>query len=126
MTTSRLIEDILDLSLDGDEIGRSLRPQIPFLNDADYNYTGVGLYVYFKQEAGIEQCKCRQSECVLDRLELTSAEFEGIAETMVFVVDHFVSYVEIWSRIGRYPLKELSHYTLTQAWLGEAGRRVVR
>jgi len=47
MIRSRFILNILDLLLDGDEIGKAIRPQMDYLTDVDYNYTGVGVFVKF-------------------------------------------------------------------------------
>lgn len=118
MIKSKYILDILDLLLDGDDLGRSARLQIDFLTEENYNYTGVGLFVIFDHASGIEQYRIKTENAVINGVEIKSAALEIGAEAMVSINNGLIDHLEIWSYSGNYPAKELSNYTLTQAWTG--------
>jgi len=115
MISSKFILDILDLLLDGDEAGKTLRPQIDYLTDAKYNYTGVGVFVTFLSSTGIENYRYPEDKVVLDGVSITSTEL-GIlgASTILFVSNGVLDTLEIFSYDGGYPRRELSDYTLKQ------------
>ena len=65
MIRSTFILHILDLLLDGDPQGRAVRPQIDYVTDAEYEYTGAGLFVSFQPSIGIEKFKVGEGRLVL-------------------------------------------------------------
>ena len=85
MITSKFILNILDLLLDGDEAGKALRPQIDYLTDAEYDYTGVGLFVTFQTSDGIENYKYQEDKIILDGVKITSTEVNIGASATIFV-----------------------------------------
>lgn len=124
MIKSKYILDILDLLLDGDDLGRSARLQIDFLADVNYNYTAAGLFVGFEHANGIEQYRVKSDKMVINGVEIKSIELALGAEAMVSINNGVIDYLEIWSYSGDYPTKELSNYTLTQTWVGSPGRMI--
>ena len=114
MISSKFVLDILELSLDGDEIGKTLRLQIEYLIDAEYNYTGVGLFVTFQSTAGIENYKYKKDKVVLDGVSITSNELGNGASAIIFVTEGVIDTLEIWAHDFEYPRKELKNYTLRQ------------
>lgn len=124
MIKSKYISDILDLLLDGDDVGKSARPQIAFLTDANYNYTGVGLFVTFKHAHGIEQYRVSTEKNMINGVEIRSNELDIAAEAMASLNNGLIVYLEIWSYSGKYPTEELTNYTLTQSWNGSTGREI--
>jgi len=125
MIKSKLIKDILDLLSEGDSFGRSVREQINYLTEKDYNYTGVGLFVKFSHSDGIEKFKTDNERLILNGVIIRSTEIGLGAEAMVFCDKGLIDYLEIWSHDGDYPMKELETYTLTQEWTGSPGRQIV-
>src|ERR1041384_5216115 len=118
MIKSKFISDILDLLLDGDDLGQKARSQINFLTDKEYKYTGVGLFVGFGHLEGIEKFRLRTDKTRINGLEIKSSEFDTGAEAMVEITNGLIDCLEIWSYGGEYPTKELTSYTLTQGWTG--------
>lgn len=124
MIKSKYILDILDILLEGDDFGQRARLQIDFLTDANYNYTGTGLFVTFDHAIGIEQYRIKAESPVINGVEIKSTELEIGAEAMVSINNGLIDDLEIWSYSGNYPPKELSSYTLTQNWTGAPGREI--
>jgi len=125
MIKSKFIRDILDLLSDGDSFGQSVREQINYLTEKSYNYTGVGLFVDFSHDPGIEKLKTNNEKLILNGVIIRSKEIELGAEATVFCDNGLIDYLEIWSHDGVYPKKELETYTLTQEWTGSPGRKIV-
>ena len=125
MISSKYISDILDLLLDGDDLGTSARSQIDYLADERYEYTGVGAFVSFKQLPGIEKHRLTTDRVILNGLEIESTLLEIGAEASVFIDGGLIEYLEIWSYSGEYPSRELTDYTLKQSWTNGEGREIV-
>ena len=124
MIKSKFISDILDLLLDEDNEGIALRPQIEFLTDSKYNYTGGGLFVTFSHSDGIEKHKYSKSNLILLGVKITTSEYPFEADGSVFLKNGFIDYLEIWCYKGDYPKKDLAKYTLTQAWNNSPGKQI--
>jgi hypothetical protein len=122
MIKSRLIKDILDLLSDGDVNGQSIRDQINYLTEQEFTYTGAGLFVSFVHYDGIEKVKIDIKDLILSGVTIWSSEIRSEAEATVFCKDGLIDYLEIWSRDGVYPRKELETYTLKQEWKGGSGK----
>jgi hypothetical protein len=95
------------------------------LTDAEYNYTGVGVFVTFHTSTGIENYKFPEAKIVLDGVSITSTEL-GVygASAIVFVSNGFVDTLEIFSYDGEYPRRELSDYTMKQEGNFGSGRGI--
>jgi len=124
MIKSKYISDILDLLLDGDDLGQKARLQVDFLTEKNFEYTGVGLFVSFDHSDGINQYRLTEDKTVINGVEIRSTDLEIAAEAMVHTIDGLIDYLEIWSYSGEYPTKELANYKLTQAWLKGQGREI--
>ena len=124
MIASQFILNILDLLLDGDKEGKALRPQIDYLSDTEYEYTGVGLFVTFQPSEGIEQYRYEEDKIILDGVTITSPELRIGAMATIFVNKGIIDYLEIWSYDGEYPKRELSNYILKQEGTFGAGREI--
>ena len=126
MIKSKYISDILDLLLDGDDLGKKARLQVDFLTEKNYDYTGVGLFVSFDHSEGIEQYRLEADKIIINGVEIKSTNLEIAAEAMVHISKGLIDYLEIWSYNGVYPTAELTNYRLTQSWLKEHGREIER
>jgi hypothetical protein len=124
MIKSKYISDILDLLLDGDDLGQKARFQIDFLTETNYTYTGIGVFVKFSHDDGIEQYTLKTDHTVINGVEIKSTELDIGAEAMVFISNGLIDYLEIWSYNGEYPARELTSYTLTQGWANAPGREI--
>lgn len=124
MIASTFILNILDLLLDGDELGIAIRPQIIHVTDEEYDYTGVGLFVAFRCDESIVRYSSDEERIILDGVTITSPELNIGASATLFVKDGIISYLEIWSFGGEYPRKELSTYTLKQEGKWSAGHEI--
>jgi hypothetical protein len=124
MIKSKLTADILDLLLDGDNDGLVLRNQISFLSDTDYQYTGVGVFVTFSHSDQISKYKLDKDELVIDGVDINDEAGNIDAVALVFVKNGLIDYLEIWSKTGEYPDRELENYTLTQVWDSSPGRQI--
>ena len=124
MIKSKYILDILDLLLDGDNEGIAVRPQLEFLTDTKYDYTGSGLFVKFSHSDGIDKHKYSQDDLVLLGVKITTSEYPIEADGTVFIKNGFIDYLEIWCYAGDYPQKDLTKYTLTQAWNNSPARQI--
>ena len=125
MISSKFVLSILDLLLDGDEYGRALRPQIDFLTDTEYDYTGGGLFVTFQASIGIEIYKHPEERVILDGVTITSSELGIGASATVFANNGIIDYLEIWSYDGEYPQKELTDYAIKQEGHFGTGREIL-
>jgi hypothetical protein len=122
---SKYISDLLDLLLDGDKEGIAVRPQVEFLTDTEYNYTGGGLFVSFSHEDGIAKYKYSKEEnFFMHGVRITTSEYPIEAEGAVFLKNGLIDYVEIWCIAGDYPQEDLKKYTLTQAWNNSPGKQI--
>jgi hypothetical protein len=124
MIKSKFISDILDLILDGDDIG-DVRNQKDYLTEKDYEYTGVGLFVNFSYVDGIDKFKAKNENLIIDGLVIKSKELKIGASVTMFFIDGLVNYINIWSYDGIFPKNELETYTLTQEWIGSPGRQLI-
>ena len=138
MIKSKFILDIFDLLFDGDEIGKTLRRQIDYLTEDEYEYTGIGVFVKFAHSDEIKKYSIKSSD--IKNIDLTAFNgdeiIEGViirnekedieADATVFLKDGIIDYLEIWNRLGDYPDKELDNYILTQEWKDSPGRQIIK
>jgi len=124
MIKSKFILDIVDLLLDGDAEGIAARPQIQYLTEEEYEYTGGGLFVSFSHGEEIYQYKSSKPDLILNGVKITSSEFPIEAEASLFFKGGIIDYLEIWCYLGDYPTTALPKYTLTQIWNNSPGRQV--
>lgn len=125
MIKSKYVADILDLLLDGDDLGQNARLQLNFLTDTNYSYTGSGLFVTFEHSNGIEKLRSDTDEAIINGVEIKSEEFDIEAEALLSINGGLIEYLEIWSHTGKYPTKEPLRYALRQTWKGAPGREIV-
>jgi len=112
MIRSKYITEILNLLLELDCDGRSLKPQLKFLSDDKYEYTGSGLIVRFTYDNEGKTHRIESENLVLDGVAIRSTELEDGAAAMLFISDGQIEYLEIHSRNGKYPNIELTNYAL--------------
>ena len=124
MISSKYILTILDLLLDGDQAGKALRPQIDYLTEAEYDYTGVGVFITFHTAKGIETFKYTEEKLILDCVTITSTQLGIGASAIVFINKGFIDYLEVWSYDGEYPKEELSDYIIKQEGNFGTGREI--
>jgi hypothetical protein len=124
MIKSKFISGIVDLTLDGDDIGH-VRHQKDYLVEKDFEFTGVGLFVNFAHLEGINNFKSENEKLIIDGPTIASNELKIGASVTMFFKDGLVNYIDIWSFDGNFPIKELETYTLTQEWKGSPGKKLV-
>lgn len=125
MIGSKFILDILDLLLDGDDNGKAVRPQIDYLTELDYEYTGMGVFITFRSSEEILVHRVGSAQLVLDGVSIRSPELKIGASAIVFIKDGVVNLLEVWSYDGEYPGKELTSYTLKQEGSYGSGREII-
>jgi len=72
------------LLLDGDAEGIAARPQIQFLTDEEYEYTGGGLFVSFSHSEEIVQYKSSKNDLILNGIKISPTEFPIEADATLF------------------------------------------
>ena len=125
MIKSRFIYDVLDLLLDGDDDGMLAQNQLPFLTDAEFEYSNEGLFVHFSYDDRIENHKIATEDLVLSGVLIQTDEYPIQADAAVFFADGKIDYLDIWCHYGDYPEKDLTRYTLTQLWDNDFPGRVI-
>ena len=137
MIKSQLLLDIFDLIFDDYEYEDKLRQQIQFLIEGETEHTGVGLFINFETEQGIENYKISTEKAenrdvdgkVIERIngvELRNSELKILADVTVHITDGIIDCVEIWNMIDDYPTIEPSKYELEQVWVDSANRKLIR
>ncbi len=116
MIKSKYISDILELLLDGDAERLVARPQLAFITEENFDYTGGGLFVKFLHSDGIANHKVFKSDLILNGLKIQTTEYPIEADATLFFTDGLIDYLEIWCYLGDYPKQDLIKYTLTQIW----------
>lgn len=124
MIKSKFISDIIDLLLDGDAMDIAARPQIQYLTDEEYEYTGRGLFVSFSYSEEIAKYKIGKHDLILNGVKITTSEFPIEAEATLFFKDGIIDFLEIWCYLGDYPNRDLTRYTLTQIWDNSPGKQM--
>jgi hypothetical protein len=125
MLKSKFIANILELLLDGDKEGINAKSQLEYLFEADYEYTGSGVFIGFEHKSGIEKYKSEKSDLILDGVGIKSTELEIGADCTLFFIDGLIDNLEIWSFNGEYPNNELSNYELTQEWKNSPEKKII-
>ena len=137
MIKSQLLLDIFDLIFDDFEYEEKLRKQIQFLKESETEHTGVGLFINFETEKGIENYKIPTEKAenrdvngkAIERIngvELRNSELKILADVTVHITDGIIDCVEIWNMIDDYPTIEPSKYELEQVWVDSKNRKLVR
>lgn len=116
MVKSRYISAILELLLDGDNEGISARPQLPFITEDNFDYTGGGLFVRFTHSDEIAIYKVSNQDLILNGVKIQTTEYPIEADATLFFANGVIDYLEIWCYQGDYPNQDLTKYTLTQIW----------
>lgn len=94
-----------------------------YLSEADYNYTGVGVFINFNHNKDVEEYKSSKPNLILSGVVIKSSELNLGADATLFFRDGIIDYLEIWSYDGNYPKKELEDYILTQEWKGSPAKQ---
>ena len=137
MIKSQLILDIFDLIFEDFEYEEKLRNQIQFLKEGETEHTGVGLFVSFEAENGIENYKIPTEKAEnrdingkaterINGVELKNSELKILADVNIHITDGIIDCVEIWNKIDDYPITEPSKYELEQVWIDSKNRKLVR
>lgn len=111
MIKSKYISDIVDQLLKLDKQGREFIPQLEFLSDDEYEYTGAGLFVYFTHEPKIINYRTKNDNLVLEGVTVKSNELNYGADCLLFTSNGLIDYLEIHSKDGQYPNSDILKYT---------------
>ncbi len=138
MLKSQLISDIFNLILDDSEYEENLRSQIQFLKQGKTEHTGIGLFIYFEAEKGIENYKISTRETEnrnidgktterINGVELRNNDLKILADINIHITDGIIDFVEIWNKNGEeYPNIEPTQYELQQVWSNSKNRKLIR
>jgi hypothetical protein len=123
MIQSQFIRDIFQLSIHEDAYGDKFRHQVACLTESEYEYTGSGVFIFFKQDPEIAKWTISEDE-VMDILEHAEEsqlfcimEIENKkdrieAEPIIRMKEGLIDSIEIWNRRGDYPRRELEFYEM--------------
>lgn len=137
MIKSQLILDVFDLIFDDFEYEEKLRNQIPFLIENEREHTGIGLFINFEAENGIQDYKIPTERLDTKNINGKTVRFNGVemknnelkilADIDVQITNGIIDYVEIWNKIGKnYPIIEPTKYELEQVWVNSKKRKLIR
>lgn len=119
MIKSKFILDVLHASLRSDDIiyesgieyGKLASPQIEFLTDIKYDYTGVGLFVSFSHTQEALKYKAPVTGGPLTGISIKSPDLEFSASTLIWFEDGIINSLEIVGDGGDYPKRDLREYS---------------
>lgn len=118
MIKSKFILDVLEQSLNSDGVAddgiqywKLARPQIEFLTDINYDYTGLGLFVTFSHTEGALKYKSPIKNGPLSGVDVKSSALESWANTIIFFKGGIIDCLELFSVAGDYPKKDLKDYS---------------
>jgi hypothetical protein len=121
MIESALISEIIKLTVEGEKFENMLFEQINYLTIKEKEHTGVGLFVYLKQDKGIEKYRLTDSQLSelfgdhnhqIENFELINSDIDILADTTVHLTEGLIDCVEIWNKLGDYPKEDLITYEL--------------
>lgn len=137
MIQSQFILDIFNLTFDDLEIGKNLRNQVSFLNENSREHTGVGLFINFSSENGIEKYKVATYKAenldiygnpteMINGVEIKNEKLKILADATVHLTNGIIDGLEIWNKIGEeYPKSDPTQYELIQLWLELENMRTI-
>jgi hypothetical protein len=131
MIHSRLILDILDLALDGQDVPENIRKQIPYLTERNREHTDVGVYIYFDNESKIQSLSSQNQDAskedkMFNGVEIVNSSRNVLADATVHLQNGLIECVEIWNKNGEdYPQDDLTEYEMYQVWLSVDIRRKI-
>jgi hypothetical protein len=137
MIKSQLLLDVFNLTFEGLEHEDSLRNQIQFLSEGETEHTGVGLFINFETEKGVEAYKiptekaenrntCGQAYERINGIEMRNEKLKILADIDVTITDGIIDCVQIWNKIDDYPTIEPTAYELEQVWVDSKKRKLIR
>ena len=125
MIKSQLIKDTLDLLLESNEDAILAKEQMKYLADVNYNYSDIGVFIKFSHTPEATKYRIEESDLMLNGVATQSPDLMAEADATLFFADGIIDYLEIWTRDGAYPEKDLKTYVITQEWEGAPGRQIV-
>lgn len=137
MIESKLILDVFDLTFDECEHEDLLKKQVLFLTQSHQDHTGIGVFIYFNSENGIEVFQLPSDKepsfdikenliTQVDGVQLVNKNLHILADTIVHLKNGFIDCLEIWNKNGEdYPVQDPENYVLEQMWKGKGDKRKV-
>jgi hypothetical protein len=138
MIKSQYILDILDLTFDDHKASELLRKQVDYLTVSDTEHTGIGLFINFSADPGVQYYKIKKELLLNDTdnpatlemvngLEIIKESQNILADATVHLENGIINCLEIWNKGGGdYPLTEPEHYALNQTWRDEQDKRKLK
>lgn len=113
--------------LDDDAAYDLVSQQVDYITEDHFEYTGSGVFVYFKMEEEGKKYRAHLEHNRLNGVLVKSEEMDIGAEATISLSDGLIDFLEIWNYGDVYPSGEPVHYTLEQAWKkDESRKRIVR
>lgn len=138
MIQSQYILDILDLTFDDHKASELLRKQVDYLTVNDIEHTGIGIFINFTADLGVQDYKIKRELLLnstdnpetlemVNGLEIINESQNILADATVHLENGVISCLEIWNKGGdNYPLTEPEHYELNQTWRDEQDKRKLK
>ncbi len=130
MIKSKFIYDVLEASLNfagtdqpstqGIQYWKLTRPQVKFLTDTNYRYTGKGLLVNFTFIDEARNYKSPVKDGSFEGITIKSPDLDDYATTDIYFNDGIIDCLEIFSVAGDYPKRDLDNYTFHTSPVGDA------
>ena len=137
MIQSQYILDIFDLTFDKHTFGDLLRNQISFLTLKEIDHTGIGAFIHFKADIGVEKFKLDTSNSknfdiegntieLIDGIQISNPNLLILADAVVHLKNGIIDHLEIWNKSGEdYVAEEPKYYELEQMLSDKGGQRKI-
>lgn len=121
MIISEFISNIIEITIEGEKFENLLFNQIQYLTENKTEHTGVGVCVYLEPVKGIEKYQLSKPQIdemfgilnqQLTKFELINSNENVLADLTVHFSNGLIDCVEIWNKLGDYPMQELISYEL--------------
>ena len=137
MIQSQYILDIFELAFDDHPFSDLLRNQISFLTLTKTDHTGIGAFIHFKADNGIERFRLDTSNSknfdiernpteMVNGVEIRNPDLLILADAIVHLKNGIIDHLEIWNKCGEdYEKTHPEHYELEQMWLDNYKKRKI-
>ncbi len=111
----KYISEVIDSLIKSHKYQSILNNQVDLISNVKVEYTGSGLFAYFSFNNGIDKHEIDYDDFIINGVTIKSTDLEIEADAMIFINNGSIDYLEIWSKDGKYPERELTDYKLIKA-----------